>query len=146
MGFDVSILGFGDNVVDRYEHLGVMYPGGNAVNVAVYGRRLGAARSAYMGIFGTDEAAEHVIGSLVDEGVELVRCRQELGENGASSVTVEAGERVFLGSNQGGIRGRRVMCSIALLSNTCEVSMCCIPAAIASQSASCRWCAQQACR
>ena len=106
MGFDVSILGFGDNVVDRYEHLGVMYPGGNAVNVAVYGRRLGAARSAYMGIFGTDEAAEHVIGSLVDEGVELVRCRQELGENGASSVTVEAGERVFLGSNQGGIRGR----------------------------------------
>lgn len=106
MGFDVSILGFGDNVVDRYEHLGVMYPGGNAVNVAVYARRLGAARSAYMGIFGTDEAAEHVIGSLVDEGVELVRCRQELGENGASSVTVEAGERVFLGSNQGGIRGR----------------------------------------
>ena len=35
MGFDVSILGFGDNVVDCYEHLGVMYPGGNAVNVAV---------------------------------------------------------------------------------------------------------------
>lgn len=69
MGFDVSILGFGDNVVDRYEHLGVMYPGGNAVNVAVYARRLGAARSAYMGIFGTDDAAEHVIESLVDEGV-----------------------------------------------------------------------------
>ena len=135
MGFDVSILGFGDNVVDRYEHLGIMYPGGNAVNVAVYARRLGAARSAYMGIFGTDEAAEHVIGSLVDEGVELVRCRQELGENGASSVTVEAGSA-----------GGRAMCSIALPSNTCEVSMYCIPAAIASQSASCRWCARQACR
>lgn len=57
MGFDVSIVGFGDNVVDRYEHLGVMYPGGNAANVAVYARWLGAARAAYMGIFGTDEAA-----------------------------------------------------------------------------------------
>lgn len=106
MGFDVSIVGFGDNVVDRYEHLGVMYPEGNAANVAVYARWLGAARAAYMGIFGTDEAAEHVIESLEDEGVELVRCRQEIGENGASSVTVEAGERVFLGSNQGGVRGR----------------------------------------
>ena len=106
MGFDVSILGFGDNVVDRYVHLGIMYPGGNAVNVAVYAKRLGAARSAYMGIFGTDAAAEHVIESLSEEGIELVRCRQEMGENGASSVTVEDGERVFLGSNQGGVRGR----------------------------------------
>lgn len=47
MGFDVSIVGFGDNVVDRYEHLGVMYPGGNAANVAVYARWLGAARGLH---------------------------------------------------------------------------------------------------
>ncbi len=106
MGYDVALLGFGDNVVDRYEHLGVMYPGGNAVNVAVYAQWLGARRAAYMGIFGTDDAAEHVIGSLEQEGVELVRCRQEIGENGSSSVTIENGERVFLSSNQGGVRGR----------------------------------------
>lgn len=106
MGYDISILGFGDNVVDCYEHLGIMYPGGNAANVAVYARRLGAARSAYMGIFGTDGASEHVIESLSAEGVELLRCRQEIGECGSSSVTVVRGDRVFLGSNQGGIRGR----------------------------------------
>lgn len=106
MGYDVALLGFGDNVVDRYEHLGVMYPGGNAVNVAVYAQWLGARRAAYMGIFGTDDAAEHVIESLEQEGVELVLCRQEIGENGSSRVTVKNGERVFLGSNQGGVRGR----------------------------------------
>ena len=36
MAFNVNALGFGDNVVDRYEHIHTMYPGGNAVNFAVY--------------------------------------------------------------------------------------------------------------
>lgn len=51
MAFNVNALGFGDNVVDRYEHIHTMYPGGNAVNFAVYAKKCGAARSAYMGTF-----------------------------------------------------------------------------------------------
>ena len=97
MAFNVNALGFGDNVVDRYEHIHTMYPGGNAVNFAVYAKKCGAARSAYMGIFGNDAAAEHVIASLEDEGIELDKCEQMIGENGAARVTV--------GSNEGGIRG-----------------------------------------
>ena len=96
MAFNVNALGFGDNVVDRYEHIHTMYPGGNAVNFAVYAKKCGAARSAYMGIFGNDAAAEHVIASLEDEGIELDKCEQMIGENGAAP---------FLGSNEGGIRG-----------------------------------------
>ena len=105
MGIDVSVLGFGDNVVDIYEHTNTMYPGGNAVNFAVAARRCGVARSAYMGYFGSDAAGEHVIRSLEEEGIELVKCRQLLGPNGAAWVTVVDGDRVFLGSNGGGIRG-----------------------------------------
>ena len=105
MAFNVNALGFGDNVVDRYEHIHTMYPGGNAVNFAVYAKKCGAARSAYMGIFGNDAAAEHVIASLEDEGIELDKCEQMIGENGAARVTVVDGDRVFLGSNEGGIRG-----------------------------------------
>lgn len=105
MALDVSVLGFGDNVVDIYEHTGVMYPGGNAVNFAVAARQCGVRRSAYMGYFGSDAAAEHVISSLEEEGVELVKCKQLLGPNGAARVTVVDGDRVFLGSNEGGIRG-----------------------------------------
>ena len=105
MAFNVSALGFGDNVVDCYEHIHTMYPGGNAVNFAVYAKKCGAARSAYMGIFGNDAAAEHVIASLEDEDVELAKCKQLIGENGAARVTVVNGDRVFLGSNEGGIRG-----------------------------------------
>ena len=105
--YDVSVLGFGDNVVDKYEHIKTMYPGGNAVNFAVFAKQLGAQRSAYMGIFGSDQEAEHVISSLTEEGIELIECRQVIGENGAARVTVEAGtgDRIFLGSNEGGIRG-----------------------------------------
>lgn len=104
--FPISVLGFGDNVVDKYEHIKTMYPGGNAVNFAVFAKKLGVERSAYMGIFGSDVEAEHVIASLEDEGIELQRCQQVLGVNGAARVTVdETGDRIFLGSNEGGIRG-----------------------------------------
>ena len=107
MSYNVKVLGFGDNVVDKYEHIKTMYPGGNAVNFAVFAKKLGAERSAYMGIFGSDKEAEHVIASLQEEGVELVKCKQVIGENGAARVTVnpENGDRIFLGSNEGGIRG-----------------------------------------
>lgn len=105
MNYPVKVLGFGDNVVDKYEHLKIMYPGGNAVNFAVYAKKFGAERSAYMGIFGNDAAGEHVISSLQAEGIELVKCIQVIGENGASKNTVIDGDRVFLESNEGGIRG-----------------------------------------
>jgi len=38
----VRLLGLGDNTVDTYVDQGWQYPGGNAVNVAVLARRLGA--------------------------------------------------------------------------------------------------------
>ena len=105
MTYPVKVLGFGDNVVDKYEHLKIMYPGGNAVNFAVYAKQFGAERSAYMGIFGSDREAEHVIASLEAEQIELVKCIQVIGENGCSKNTVIDGDRVFLESNEGGVRG-----------------------------------------
>jgi len=97
------VLGFGDNVVDKYEHQKVMYPGGNSLNFAVFARQFGAD-SAYMGIFGDDPEAEHVIATLNTLGIETFKCKQIPGENGYARVTVVDGERVFLGSNAGGIR------------------------------------------
>lgn len=103
--YDVKILGFGDNVVDKYEHIKTMYPGGNCVNVDVYAKMFGAKRSAYMGYFGNDQEAEHVIHTLAETGIETVKCQQLEGENGCARATLVDGDRVFLGSNEGGIRG-----------------------------------------
>lgn len=104
--YDVSALGFGDNVVDKYEHIKTMYPGGNCVNFAVYAKMFGAKRSAYMGYFGNDAEAEHVMYALDDMGIETVKCKQLEGENGCARATLVDGDRVFLGSNEGGIRGK----------------------------------------
>jgi len=103
---NVSVCGFGDNVVDVYEHVRTMYPGGNCVNFAVYAKKAGVARASYMGFFGDDDRAEHVIWSLHEEGVETVKCKQLVGENGYSCVSIAPdGDRIWGDFNQGGIRG-----------------------------------------
>ena len=38
----VRLLGIGDNVSDQYVHKNTMYPGGQALNVAVFSRMQGA--------------------------------------------------------------------------------------------------------
>ena len=52
------MLGIGDNVVDKYLNDKLMYPGGNALNFAVYCRMLNCD-AAYIGGFGDDVAASH---------------------------------------------------------------------------------------
>ncbi len=98
----VRVIGIGDNVCDCYEHLKMMFPGGQAMNFAVYAKMLGAD-SSYMGVFGNDAVAEHVIATLNELQVEHGRCRQYEGENGCAHVTLVDGDRVFLGSNRGGV-------------------------------------------
>ena len=56
--------------------------------------------------FGNDAEAEHVMYALDDIGIETVKCKQLEGENGCARVTLVDGDRVFLGSNEGGIRGK----------------------------------------
>ena len=75
------------------------------MNFAVYAQMFGAVRSAYMGYFGNDAEAEHVIHTLEEIGIETVKCKQLEGENGCARATLVDGDRVFLGSNEGGIRG-----------------------------------------
>lgn len=98
----VRVVGFGDNVVDRFLDRRILYPGGNSVNFAVFAAQLGA-EAAYLGVFGTDEAAEHVRDSLVDAGVRLDRCQVKAGETGYCDVTVVDGDRVFGEWNEGGV-------------------------------------------
>jgi len=99
----MKVIGVGDNVVDKYTHIRTMYPGGNALNFSVYAKRLGAD-SAYLGIFGSDEAAQHIQDVLSEMDIETSHCRIMQGENGFALVGLENGDRVFLGSNEGGIR------------------------------------------
>ena len=77
-----------------------MYPGGNAVNVAVHARRNGAT-SAYLGAVGTDRAGQVVLAALEEEGVDTTLTRQVDGPNAYADVRVVDGNRVFGGADVG---------------------------------------------
>lgn len=98
----LRVIGIGDNVCDKYVHSGIMYPGGQALNFSVYARLLGN-QSSYLGVFGRDPVASHILSVLDELQVEHGRCRQYEGENGYARVGLENGDRVFLESNKGGI-------------------------------------------
>jgi fructoselysine 6-kinase len=95
------LLAVGDNVVDRYVDSGIMYPGGNAVNVAVHARRCGVD-SAYLGAVGTDGAGQAILSALRDEGVDTSLTRVVEGPNAFATVRVVRGNRVF-GSGDVGV-------------------------------------------
>ena len=98
----IRVIGVGDNVVDKYMHTKTMYPGGNAFNFSAYASMLGAS-SSYMGVFGSDEAAQLVQSTAKELGIDISHCRVEEGENGYAMITLVDGDRKFLGSNKGGV-------------------------------------------
>ncbi len=101
-----GLVGIGDNVVDHYLDQGLYYPGGNALNVAVLARRFGLAETAYIGIIGDDEEGAHVRAAILAEGLSDAGLRVAHGETGKAKVTLQDGDRVFVGSNKGGLRKR----------------------------------------
>lgn len=98
----IKTLGIGDNVCDKYLHISTIYPGGNALNVAVFSRIFGA-RAAYLGTFGDDIVGKHVYEAAAEIGLDLSHCRFEHGDNGCARVQLVNGDRVFLTGNKGGI-------------------------------------------
>ena len=98
----LGILAIGDNVADKYISREKMYPGGQSFNTAVFAVMNGL-RGAYLGKFGDDVVARHNCQVLEEMGVDNSRSRHYRGENGYARVTLENNDRVFLGSNKGGI-------------------------------------------
>ncbi|SDD05933.1 fructoselysine 6-kinase [Paenibacillus sp. UNCCL117] len=97
----MKLIGIGDNVVDYYRDQGLMYPGGNALNVAVSAKRNGAEACAYLGIAGDDRAGDHILSCLRKEGIDASRVRRVYGPSGEAVVELNAdGDRIFVGTNR----------------------------------------------
>ncbi|MBR4194248.1 MAG: fructoselysine 6-kinase [Oscillospiraceae bacterium] len=90
----MKIVCIGDNCIDSYDETGKRYPGGNAVNVAVYLRCLGM-ESSYVGAVGNDENGELLRRTLREKGVDLSRLRVLDGPTAVSHVRMLDGDRVF---------------------------------------------------
>lgn len=101
----MRLIAIGDNVVDIYKERNEMFPGGNALNVAVLAKHSGAEHTAFIGIIGNDDAGDHIIDSLEKNNVDISRIRRACGESGKAYVDLnEDGDRIFVGSNKGGIQ------------------------------------------
>jgi len=96
----MKLAGVGDNVVDRYRDLGTMFPGGQALNVAVYARRSGLD-SAYLGAIGDDVAGRQVLGAMRSETIDISRVRILPGPNAHAEVALADGNREFTGGDAG---------------------------------------------
>jgi fructoselysine 6-kinase len=96
----VRIAAVGDNVVDCYQELGRMYPGGNCLNLSVFARRTGA-ETAYVGAIGRDPAGDAIRAALAAEGVSTERLRVLPGRTAYCVIGHRDGDRVFLETDYG---------------------------------------------
>ena len=94
------VVGVGDNTIDKYLHLGLMFPGGNAVNVPVLAQRYGHPAS-YIGWLGNDALGRLLLEALAEEGVDTTRCRVVEEPNDWCEVSLVDGDRVFGQSDNG---------------------------------------------
>lgn len=90
----MRLAAIGDNCVDFYEKQGWAYPGGNAVNVAVYGRQLGMD-AAYLGWIGTDNSGDMMQEKLKEQDVETVRMQRKQGKTAITYIELLNGDRKF---------------------------------------------------
>ncbi|MHA2252818.1 MAG: PfkB family carbohydrate kinase [Candidatus Kariarchaeaceae archaeon] len=89
-----SIACVGHNTVDKYVNFGMMYPGGNEVNVAVQTSRHGLS-SSYLGWVGNDVYGNILLGALESEGVDITHCFVKDDVTTFTEIYHEDGERRF---------------------------------------------------
>lgn len=65
----MRIVCIGDNVIDEYQNQGVMYPGGNAVNVAAHAALL-HQQAYYVGRIGEDPMSDVILSALYQVHVD----------------------------------------------------------------------------
>ena len=98
----IKIACVGDNVVDINYIDGMIHPGGNCVNVAVYCRQMGH-QAAYVGVLADDENAKIVTDSLTAFGVDWHMSPVLHGETGRCPCRLVDGERILSDENDGGL-------------------------------------------
>jgi fructoselysine 6-kinase len=97
----IDVIAIGDNMSDCYLTIGQVFPGGNAVNVAVAVARSGGS-SAYVGVAGDDARGRLLMDSLVAEHVDTRQLTIAPGPTASCQVMHEDGERL-IGPRQRGV-------------------------------------------
>ncbi len=90
----IRIATVGDNCMDSYDDIGIAYPGGNPVNVAVYIARLGG-QAAYIGAVGTDAYGSQMMTAIESKHVDISHIKVLEGTTAVTHVEIVDGDRVL---------------------------------------------------
>lgn len=119
----MKLIALGDNSVDHYRNTGDIFPGGNAVNVAVHAARLGA-EAEYLGCFGDDGYAKTIQMALLENGVDIGCCRRRLRHTTkVCRYDVANGERSFVGVTAGPLWAGPIVLDEAALTHLAEADV-----------------------
>jgi len=91
----LRLLAIGDNCIDHYVELGRRFPGGNALNVAVYASRVPGVRADYVGTVGTDLNGGFILDQIMAQGLDASKVLRWDGDTAVTTILVRGGERVF---------------------------------------------------
>jgi fructoselysine 6-kinase len=98
----LRLIGVGDNVVDYNYTKRMIYPGGNSLNFAVYGKQLGY-ETAYVGVLGTDKESQIIVNAMQNEKIDISRCVIQDGETGRCGIHLNEGDRTIVDENDAGV-------------------------------------------
>ena len=96
----VKVIGVGDCMVDKNLTNGMMYPGGQALNIAV-NTKLCGAQSAFIGAFGDDYIADHMKKTMDEIGLDYSHSHFYHAPNAFARYKVIDNDRVFQRSPNG---------------------------------------------
>lgn len=91
----MKVLGVGDNCIDDYVELEKKYPGGNALNVAVYASRNPDVEADYVGIVGTDGNSRYMLEQIKENDLSTNHIIIEDGVTAVTKILIRDGDRVF---------------------------------------------------
>ena len=91
----MKVLGVGDNCIDHYVELGKRFPGGNALNFAVYASKYEDIESDYIGIVGTDDNGKYMLEQIAKQGLDTSKIIIKEGPNSVTKILIRDGDRVF---------------------------------------------------
>lgn len=90
----VKVIGIGDSMVDKNLTTGIMYPGGQSLNIPVNMHFLGAQRVPRR--FGNDYVAEHMKKTLDEIGIDYSHSHTYPVPNACAHYRVIDNDRVFV--------------------------------------------------
>jgi fructoselysine 6-kinase len=97
----MKFLSVGDNCIDNYVELARRFPGGNALNVAIYANRLPNVTATYIGVVGTDENGDFLLSEIRREGFKTDNVIRLPGKTAITTINVRNGERIFTNYDEG---------------------------------------------